>query len=65
MGPVEYWSTPLQWLCDVAGYWQELEHAVIYADQEHPKHAQRVTCPVSMLAMLDVFSFQELLIPHL
>ncbi len=38
--------TPLQWLCEVAGYWQELEHAVIYADPEHPKHAQWVTCPV-------------------
>ncbi len=56
------WSTPLQWLCEVAGYWQELEHAVVYADPENPKYAQWVTCPVSMLAMqvLDVFSFQEL-----
>ncbi len=24
--------------CEVAGYWQELEHAVVYADPEHPKH---------------------------
>ncbi len=32
----------------VAGYWQELECAVVYADPEHPKHAQRVTCPVVM-----------------
>ncbi len=57
------WSTPLQWLCEVAGYWQELEHAVVYADPEHRKHAQWVTCPVSMLANAlnwDVFSFQEL-----
>ncbi len=23
------WSTPLQWLCEVAGYWRELEHTVI------------------------------------
>ncbi len=23
---VECWSTPLQWMCEVAGYWQELEH---------------------------------------
>ncbi len=27
--PVECWSTPLQWLCEVSGYWQELEHADI------------------------------------
>ncbi len=52
------WSTPLQWLCEVAGYWQELEHAVIYADPEHPKHAQWVTCPVSMLAMQELGCFQ-------
>ncbi len=38
-----------------AGYWQELEHAAVYIDPEHPKHAQWVTCPVS-----PVFSFQEL-----
>ena len=24
------WSTPLQWLYEVAGYWQELEHTVVY-----------------------------------
>lgn len=41
--PVECWSTPLQWLCKVARYWQELEHAVIYADPERHKHAQWVT----------------------
>ncbi len=56
-------------LCDVgpllfngctkfAGYWQELEHAVVYADPEHPKHAQWVTCPVSMLAMQELGCFQ-------
>ncbi len=28
---------PLQWLCEVAGYWQEQEHAVVYANPEHPK----------------------------
>ncbi len=39
---------PLQWLCEVAGYWQELEHAVVYTDPEHPKHAHWVTCPVTM-----------------
>ncbi len=48
----------LQWLCEVAGYWQELEHAVVYADPEHPKHAQWVTCPVSMLAMQELGCFQ-------
>ncbi len=55
---VECWSTPLQWLCDVAGYWQELEQAVVYADSEHPKHAQWVTCRVSMLAMQELGCFQ-------
>ncbi len=55
---VECWSTPLQWLCEVAGYWQELEHAAVYADPEHPKHAQWVTCPVSMLAMQELGCFQ-------
>ncbi len=44
---MECWSTPLQWLCEVAGYGQVLEHAVVYSDTEHPKDAQRVTCPVS------------------
>ncbi len=52
-------STPVQWLCKVAGYWQELEHAVVYANPEHPKHAQWVTCPVSMLAMQELGYFQE------
>jgi hypothetical protein len=33
---------------------------VIHVDQEHPKHAQMVTCLVSMQAMEDIFSFQEL-----
>ncbi len=56
--PVECWSTPLQWLCEVAGYWQELEHVVVYADPEHPKHAKWVTCPVSMLAMQELGCFQ-------
>ncbi len=55
---MERWSTPLQWLCEVAGYWQELEHAVVYADPEHPKHAQWVTCPVSMLAKQELGCFQ-------
>ncbi len=50
----KFCSTPLQWLCEVVGYWQELEHAVIYADPEHPKHAQWV----SMLAMQELGCFQ-------
>ena len=55
---MECCTTPLQWLCEVAGYWQKLEHA----DPEHLKHAQWVTCLVSMQAMeeLDIFNFQEL-----
>ncbi len=51
-------STPLQRLCEVAGYWQELEHAVVYADSEHPNNAQWVTYPVSMLAMQELGCFQ-------
>ncbi len=32
------------------GYWQELEHAVVYANPEHPKHAQwRTHCLPSAL----------------
>ncbi len=54
----ECWSTPLQWLCEVAGYRQELEHTVVYADPEYPKHAQWVTCPVSMLTMQELECFQ-------
>ncbi len=41
-------------VCGVAGYWQELEHAVVYTDPEHHKHAQWVTCTVSMLAMQEL-----------
>ncbi len=60
--PVECWSTPLLWLCEAAGYWQELEHAVIYADPEHPNmlngwHVHWVCWPRKNW---DVFSFQEL-----
>ncbi len=48
-----------QQLCEVAGYWQEeLEHAILYADSEHSKHARWVTCPVSMLAMQELGCFQ-------
>ena len=37
--------TLLHWLCKVAGYWRELEHAVVHIDPEHPKLAQWVvTC---------------------
>ena len=43
-----------------SSYWQDLEHAVVYADPEHPKHAQWVTCPVSMLAMQELGCFQVL-----
>jgi hypothetical protein len=50
--------TPLQWLCEVAGYWRELEHAVIYDDPEHPKHAQLVTCLMSMQAIEELGHFQ-------
>ena len=42
---------------EVAGYWRQLEHAVIHIDPEHPKHAQWVTCLVIMQANWDIFSF--------
>ncbi len=48
----------LFWLCEVAGYWQELEHAGVYADPEHPKHAQWVTYPASRLVMQELGCFQ-------
>ncbi len=48
----------LNGLFEVVGYWQELEHAVVFADPEHPKHAQWVTCPVSMLVMQELGCFQ-------
>ena len=48
----------LQWLCKVAGYWRKLEHAVVHIDPEHPKHAQWVTCLVSMQAMEELGHFQ-------
>ena len=49
---------PLQWLWEVAGYWQELEHTIIHDDPEHPK--QWVTCLVSMQAMEELGHFQLL-----
>jgi hypothetical protein len=55
---VECCLTPLQWLCEVAGCWRELEHAVVYVDPEHPKLAQWVTCLVSMQAMEELGHFQ-------
>ena len=33
--------TPLQWLCEVPGYWRELEHAVVHVDPEHPNTEYR------------------------
>ncbi len=41
-----------------------LQHAVVYADPEHAKHAQWVTCPVSMLAMQELGWFQLPLIVY-
>jgi hypothetical protein len=43
-----------QWLCEVSGYWCELEHVVVRVDPEHPKHAQWMTCLVSMQAMKEL-----------
>lgn len=58
MCPVECWYTPLQWLCQPAGYWQELKAAIVYTDPEHPRYAQWLTCLVSMLAMQELDCFQ-------
>ena len=55
---VECCPTPLQWLCEIAGYLRELEHAVVHFDPEHPKHAQWVTCLVSMQAMEELGHLQ-------
>ena len=55
---MECWPTPLQWLCEVAGYWWELEHAVVHVDPEHPKLPQWVVCLVSMQAMEELGHFQ-------
>jgi hypothetical protein len=32
-------SHSFSWLCKFAGYWRELEHAIIHVNPEHPKHA--------------------------
>jgi hypothetical protein len=48
----------LKWLCEVAVYWRELEHAVVHIDPEHPIDAQWVTCLVTMQAMEDLGHFQ-------
>ena len=49
---------PLQWLCEVVGYWQKPKHAVVRVDPEHPKQAQWMTCLVSMKAMAELGHFQ-------
>jgi hypothetical protein len=38
-------------MCEVAGYWRELEHAVVHINPEHPKYVQWMTCLVSMQVM--------------
>ena len=38
--------------------WPELEHAVVHIHPEHSKHAQCVTCLVSMQTMNEVGHFQ-------
>ena len=37
---MECCPTHIQCLCEVAGYWWELEHAAVHVDPEHPKHVQ-------------------------
>jgi hypothetical protein len=55
---VKCYPTPFQWPCKVAVYWQELGHAVVHVDPEHSKHAQCVTCLVSMQAVEELGHFQ-------
>ena len=54
--PVNWCPTPL--LCEVDGYWCELEHAVVHVDPENPKNTQWVTCLVSMQAREELGHFQ-------
>jgi hypothetical protein len=54
---VECCPTPLQRLCEVSGYWLELEHSAVH-DPEHPKHSQWVKCLVSMQAMGELRNVQ-------
>ena len=42
--------------CKVSGHWREL--AVVHIEPEHPEHAQRVTCLVSMQTMEELGHFQ-------
>ena len=42
----------------VQNCWILAEHTVVHADPEHPKHAQWVTCLVSMQAMQELGCFQ-------
>ena len=42
---VDCCPTPFQRLCEVAGYCQELEHAVVHVDPEH--HKTRLMCDMS------------------
>jgi hypothetical protein len=55
---VECCYTHLQWQCEVAENWRELEHAIVHVDAEHTKHAQWVTCLVSLQAMEELGHFQ-------
>jgi hypothetical protein len=57
---VECCPTPLQGLCKVAAYWQELEHAEIHVYQKHPKHAQWVTRQYAGHGRTGIVELQEL-----
>ncbi len=52
--PVECWSTPLQWLCGVAGYWQELEHAAA-----HPHDAIHTFCHLPCTVKTGIHPWRE------
>jgi hypothetical protein len=51
---MECCPTVFQCLCEVAGYWWELEHTVIHVDPDHPKRDQWVR----MLAPEELEHFQ-------
>ncbi len=51
-------ADPHSLITDASNNGRELKHAVVHADPEHPKHAQWVTCLVSMRAMQELGCFQ-------
>jgi hypothetical protein len=51
---ISYSSSPWHRVDQAVDCGLELEHAVVNVNPEHPKHAQWVTCLVSMQAMKEL-----------